>query len=213
MNWQNNMNKENSAIIIFTKNPVEGHVKTRLIPEWGTEGALHLYKDILKKTIESVKQSEIDHIYIYCTPDLENPYLQFCSRQYEIDLVLQRGSNLGERMNNAFVEILNQYSHAIIVGCDCPELNSQDINIANEKLKNEFDIVIGPAEDGGYYLIGMHEPHPEVFENINWGCDSVLDDTRNHISSNDLKSFELEQKWDLDMPDDVHRYFRSRSST
>jgi len=176
------MNKENSAIIIFTKNPVEGHVKTRLIPEWGTEGALHLYKDILKKTIESVKQSEIDHIYIYCTPDLENPYLQFCSRQYEIDLVLQRGSNLGERMNNAFVEILNQYSHAIIVGCDCPELNSQDINIANEKL-------------------------------INWGCDSVLDDTRNHISSNDLKSFELEQKWDLDMPDDVHRYFRSRSST
>ena len=206
------MNKKNSAVIIFSKNPVEGCVKTRLIPEWGTEGALHLYKDVLKKTIESVRQSDIDDIYIYCTPDLDNSFLQFCSRQYDLKLVLQQGNNLGERMSNAFVRILKEYSRAIIVGCDCPELSSRDINIANEKLKSKCDIVIGPAEDGGYYLIGMQEPHPEVFENINWGCDSVLADTRNHIETNNLKPFELEQRWDLDRPEDVHRYFRSRKS-
>ncbi|NNE37284.1 MAG: glycosyltransferase [Gammaproteobacteria bacterium] len=206
------MSNRNNALIIFSKNPVEGKVKTRLVPEWGSEGALKIYKDLLKKTIETVKQSEISDIYIYCTPNLEDSYLQFCSSQYELKLELQKGKDLGERMANAIHDMTQKYSNVIIVGCDCPELSYKDINLAAEKLNVDFDLVLGPSEDGGYYLIGMNNYFPEVFQDIDWGTGSVLSETRRHISEQGLMVYELDTKWDLDRPEDVHRYFRSRQS-
>lgn len=204
------MSNKKSALLIFSKNPVEGKVKTRLIPELGTEGALHLYKDVLKKTIESVKQSKASDFYLFCTPVLDDPFLQFCSRQYDLILELQNGDDLGDRMSNAISKVLKQSSNVIIVGCDCPELTYRDINIALEKLTCGIDVVLGPSEDGGYYLIGMNKLHEELFQNIQWGKDSVLADTREIIETHNLTAYELEMKWDLDRPEDVHRYFRSR---
>jgi rSAM/selenodomain-associated transferase 1 len=206
------MNSEDNAILIFSKNPVEGEVKTRLIPEWGTEGALKIYKDILKKTIETVKQSDVSGIYLFCTPDLDNPFLKFCSLQYELKLELQQGNNLGERMANAIQSVLQQFANVVIIGSDCPELTCNDINLAFDKLNKKYDLVLGPSEDGGYYLIGMNGDYPDIFQGINWGSNNVLSMTRERIKLHHLNAYELEAKWDLDRPEDVHRYFRSRGS-
>ncbi len=204
------MSEQRNAVLIFSKNPVEGDVKTRLIPDWGTEGAMKIYKDVLKKTIETVKLSDEVDVYIYCTPDLDDPFIQFCANQYELKPSLQRGRDLGERMANAIADLMGVYNNVIIVGSDCPELNIKDINLTIEKLNSGHDLVIGPSEDGGYYLIAMNKNLPVVFENIDWGSEEVLSKTRKHIVNHKISAYELEIKWDLDRPEDVHRYFRSR---
>ena len=201
------MTKKDTALLVFTKTPVEGQVKTRLIPIWGTQGALMLYKDLLKSTLETAIASEIEDICLYCTPDKNEPFIQFCSTHYEVDLGLQEGHDLGDKMYNAFTEYLRQYNKVIIIGCDCPGMNREDIKLATKKLSEGVDIVLGPSEDGGYYLIGMGKSHRELFEDISWGTSSVLDETRVKIARLQLECYELKEKWDLDRPEDVYRYF------
>ena len=210
-NLLNHMTKKNNALVIFTKNLIEGQVKTRLIPQWGTEGALLLYKDLLRKTLETVVLTEIDDIYLFSTPDIDDPFIKFCSTHFEIDLKLQKGSDLGEKMANAFSEMLAKYNDVIIIGCDCPEIKRDDINLASSKLNEGVDIVLGPSEDGGFYLIGMSQARNELFENIPWGSPSVLEETRRKITELKLKSYELKEKWDLDRPEDVYRYFENKN--
>lgn len=113
-------------------------------------------------------------------------------------------------MANAIADLMGVYTNVIIVGSDCPELNIKDINLTIEKLNSGHDLVIGPSEDGGYYLIAMNKDLPVVFENIDWGSEEVLSKTRKHIVNHKISAYELEIKWDLDRPEDVHRYFRSR---
>jgi hypothetical protein len=198
--------------VVFSKTPVEGKVKTRLIPNWGTEGAMMLYKDLLKATLETVKASIVEDIYLYCTPEKDDSFIQFCARHFEIGLGIQVGADLGERMLNAFETLFRQYRKVIIVGCDCPGLSVGDIRIAVEKLSDGIEIVLGPSEDGGYYLLGMSRFEKGVFEGIAWGGPSVLEDTRKAISTLQLSKFELKEKWDVDRPEDVYRYFSHRES-
>jgi uncharacterized protein len=199
--------KKDIALLVFTKAPIEGQVKTRLIPKLGTEGALLLYKDLVKKTLETAAASDINDIYLYCTPDIKHPYLKFCSDNFEVGLVLQQGHDLGEKMSTAFVEMFAQYNKVLIIGCDCPVITRHDINLATKKLFEGLDVVIGPSEDGGYYLIGMSQTHTLLFQDINWGTSSVLEETRKKIFQLDLESHELPEKWDLDRPEDIYRYF------
>ncbi|MGK0296813.1 MAG: rSAM/selenodomain-associated transferase 1 [Gammaproteobacteria bacterium] len=206
------MNKKEVALIIFTKTPVEGKVKTRLIPKWGTEGALLLYKDLLKQTLETAKSSNFDDIYLFCTPSIDSPLIKFSAKHFEIKLALQSGIDLGERIFNAFENKLAEYSKVILIGCDCPGITSHDIRTANNKLTEGADVVLGPSEDGGYYLIGLVQNQRYLFDNIKWGEDAVLKETRKKISELNLSAYELPERWDLDRPEDVYRYFEQKQN-
>ena len=206
------MTKNNTALLIFTKTPVEGRVKTRLIPKWGTEGALLLYKDLLKNTLETAISSSIDDVYLYCSPDKDDNFMKFCSTHYDVRLENQIGQDLGDKMFNAFEQKLNEYYKVILIGCDCPGLTADDIELADNKLNHGADIVLGPTEDGGYYLIALMKNHKDLFKNIPWGKPSVLHDTLDIISNLKMIVYELSEKWDLDRPDDVYRYFEQKVS-
>ena len=117
----------------------------------------------------------------------------------------QTGTNLGERMSNAFTEALQSSKYALIIGTDCPALTVKHLNQTFEKLNTDFDVVIGPAEDGGYVLIGVRKANKVLFENINWGTEQVFEQTMFNLSMLKWKSYLLDELWDIDTPEDLHR--------
>ncbi len=167
-----------NALIIFIKNPIRGKVKTRIAATVGDDEALAIYQKLLdftKKTTLSVTVKR----YLFYSEAIENNdtwSLDFFDKKQ------QYGANLGERMKNAFESVFSEgYTKVAIIGSDCLELSPEILNNAFEKLeKNDF--VIGPADDGGYYLIGMNHFMPSVFDNIQWSEAKVFDDTVEKIN-------------------------------
>ncbi|MDQ3020640.1 MAG: TIGR04282 family arsenosugar biosynthesis glycosyltransferase [Bacteroidota bacterium] len=191
-----------NSLIIFAKNPVLGKVKTRLAKDTGEEKALEVYKVLLKKTYQETK-------------DFKEKKFLFLSDFFDKNLfdssfiqVIQTGNDLGEKMKNAFEIIFQKrYTKAVIIGTDCPELDSNIINEAFEKLSH-FDIVIGPAKDGGYYLLGMKEQYAFLFENMKWSDQYVSDETIRRIIQNDLTYHLLKELIDIDDIKDL-KHFKS----
>ena len=200
------MEKDECALLIFSKAPVPGKVKTRLISELGSEGAASLYIELVKKTLLTTEQSSIDSVTMYCTPDENHLFFRSCAANFNLRLQSQKGFDLGDRMANAMMEALDAYSAVIIIGCDCPALSVDDLDQAAEKLASGCNIVLGPSEDGGYYLIGLTGYRAELFEDMVWGRPDVLAITRERVRLLELESFELPAHWDVDKPDDFYRY-------
>jgi rSAM/selenodomain-associated transferase 1 len=162
------------ALLIFTKNIVIGKVKTRLAATIGHEKALAVYDQLLKHTVFITKLLVIKKIVYYSSyiekNDLWNP-------EYYLKKI-QAGNDLGERMNNAFADAFQAgYDKVIIIGTDCPGLNAELITDAFSLL-DKHDIVIGPAEDGGYYLLGMKRLYSDLFKNIHWSTSIVFEETK-----------------------------------
>jgi hypothetical protein len=162
-----------NALIIFTRNPELGTCKTRLALTVGDQSALAIYKFLVQHTLEITKPLKVD-IYVYYSVQIrENDIWDntiFRKKQ-------QKGEDLGMRMQNAFTEVLNMgYERAIIIGSDMYDMNSQDIESAFTELEIN-DFVVGPAEDGGYYLLGMKTVKPALFKNKTWGSETVLKKT------------------------------------
>ncbi|MCG2431467.1 TIGR04282 family arsenosugar biosynthesis glycosyltransferase [Aequorivita xiaoshiensis] len=186
-----------SALIIFTRNPELGKVKTRLAKTIGDENALEIYKFLLKHTAEITKNLNVDKFVFYSENinrnDLWNPDI-FRKK-------LQFGNELGERMKNAFSDVFSMgYESVIIIGSDMFDMDTQDLKTAFVSLQTS-PYVIGPASDGGYYLLGMKQLNTKVFENKVWGTDSVLKSTLN-----DLRQFKytlLDEKNDIDYYEDI----------
>lgn len=192
------MNKEN-LLIIFARNPVLGKVKTRLAQEIGDEKALEVYLKLLEhahKTADHVDASK----QVYYTDNLDEfgllDYFKFEKR-------LQDGSNLGERMHNAIANGLREgYRNIIIIGSDCIEITPQLIDRAFDELQNH-DCVLGPAHDGGYYLIGMKSQLPELFEDKKWSSSDVLLDTILDLQRSDKIYYLLPTLSDIDTKADL----------
>lgn len=185
------------ALIIFTKNPELGKVKTRLAKTVGDQNALEIYKFLLKHTMEITKNLKVDKYVFYS----ENIYKDDIWNSEIFRKKLQSGSDLGERMSNAFSEIFSMgYEIAVIIGSDMMDLQSQDLKTAFDTLQNHR-YVIGPAKDGGYYLMGMKEPNPNIFRDKKWSSDTVLSDTLNDLTQEDY--ILLEEKNDIDHYEDL----------
>lgn len=185
------------ALIIFTRNPELGKVKTRLAKLIGDESALKIYKFLLKHTFEITEKLNVDKYVFYSEnmhrDDIWNPDI-FRKK-------LQTGNDLGERMNNAFSEIFGMgYEKAIIIGSDMFDLNQRDLETAFEALETT-PFVIGPATDGGYYLMGMKELNSEIFQNKDWGTSTVLEATLKDLMGK--KCVLLEERNDIDFYADV----------
>ena len=197
------MSDRDCVLMVFSKAPDPGAVKTRLIPVLGEKKATELYKTLLNKTLQTCRHAGFAAIQLWCYPDTDHPYFSTCSRQFNAELREQRGSDLGERMWCALAESLKQYQHGIIIGCDCPDLSVRDLTTAIAKFKAGYDVVLGPSADGGYYLVGSNEADRNIFRDIPWGTASVLSLTRDRIRELELRCYLLPEHQDIDRPEDL----------
>ena len=188
----------NDVLLIFVKNLIEGHVKTRLADTLGNDAAMDIYKQLLKNTHDTISPFEKDKIVFY-SDFIEDDIWENSLFQKEI----QEGNDLGERMENAFIcSFTAGYNKAVIIGTDCPGINKNILKNAFLKL-NHSDIVLGPATDGGYYLLGMKEEHPILFQEIEWSTDKVLQQTIELCDRNHLSYFLLPELSDVDEEKDL----------
>ena len=189
----------NNALIIFIKNPVLGKVKTRLAATIGNEKALEIYKSLVAHTMEAVKECNAA-VFLYFSDSIEET---ISTQKPGCIKKIQSGKDLGERMLKAFDEVSGLlYQKVVIIGTDCPGINLQLIDEAFAALENS-DVVIGPAADGGYYLLGMNKPYKSLFQNINWSTSAVLNETISRCDESELKYALLEVLHDLDEEKDL----------
>lgn len=193
------------VLMIFCKAPVPGQVKTRLMPDLTADQAADLHRELGIRTLELATSGQLCPVQLWCAPDTGHPFFTAAAADYPVSLKQQQGRDLGERMQNAFDSALTDYSGALLVGCDCPSLTKTDLEDALIALAVN-DVVLSPAEDGGYVLIGLKRPCPELFAGMAWGTSDILTQTRNRIGRNRLRYHELKEQWDLDTPEDLLRY-------
>jgi hypothetical protein len=193
------------VLLVFAKTPKPGFVKTRLIPELGAVGATDLYKKMLHRTLDIANRSKFTSVELCCFPDVSHPEIEDCKRKYSLDARLQQGADLGERMFYAFEHALNQYKYAVLIGCDCPGMTVSDLNDAYSKLESGHNAVLGPAEDGGYFLIGLRQNSRRLFTGIEWGEADVSSVTRSKMIGLSWRWCELSTRWDVDLPADLVR--------
>lgn len=187
-----------NALIIFVKNLIPGHVKTRLATTLGNDAAMNIYQQLLKVVHDNIQGADVDKVVFY-SDFIENDIWQNSIFQKEV----QKGKNLGERMNNAFESLfLAGYEKVVIIGTDCPALDESIIHTAFAKM-SDSDVVIGPATDGGYYLLGMKKLHPFLFQNVEWSTSSVLTQTIDLCKINELTYFLLNELSDIDEEKDL----------
>ncbi len=196
----------NAVLMIFCKAPIPGQVKTRLIPELTAEQAAELHSELSIKTLQRATLSNLCPVELWCAPTIDHAFFAESAATYPLILKQQQGADLGERMHHAFCSALSAYSHALLMGCDCPSLTEHDLEEALTALIQENAVVLAPAEDGGYVLIGVNQPRPKLFGNMPWGTEQVLDETRRRIELCKLRHYELSEQWDLDTPEDLKRY-------
>jgi len=195
-----------AVLMIFCKAPIAGQVKTRLTTELTAEQAMQVHIELTQKTLQLATQNNLCPVQLWCTPSTDHSFFTASAQTYHAILQQQKGDNLGERMNNAFCLALNSYSRALLIGCDCPSLTIQDLEAALIALNQRRCCVLAPAEDGGYVLIGLNQPHPELFDDMPWGTELVLAHTRARLKQYNLRYHALKQQWDLDTPKDLERY-------
>jgi len=196
----------NARILIFAKAPEPGYVKTRLIPALGAEGAADLYIHLLKQTVESVTAANLSPVQLWCAPDSKHAFFQQLANQYHLSLYDQSGTDLGERMYGAAERALKESEAAVLIGADCPLLNDGHLNQSLQWLMDGNDAVVGPAEDGGYVLLGLRQTDAMLFEDMPWGGDQVLKLTRKRLAGLGRHWQELDSLWDLDRPADFKRW-------
>ncbi len=191
---------KNNALMLFVRNPVLGKVKTRLAKTIGDEAALQVYKDLMLHTMKQTENLSCDKFLFYDTTIIENDI--WSDKLYH--KVVQSGEGLGDKMKFAFQQLFDlEYQNIIIIGSDLFDLKEEIIEEAFLKLQNN-DVVIGPAEDGGYYLLGLKKVIPSIFTNKDWGTATVL---RNTLD--DLKEYKvsfLETLNDIDTFEDLQKH-------
>lgn len=191
--------RELAALVIFVRNPVLGKVKTRLAETLGAENAVKIYQKLLQHTHDITKDmSEAKHIFY---ADYINNDDLWENEIYHKEM--QSGFDLGERMKNAFELLFDKgYKEIALIGSDCYELTADVLLTAFDQLKN-VDVVIGPALDGGYYLLGMNILIPQLFENKNWGSNNILSETIMEIHNYNYSLYQLQELNDVDEEKDV----------
>lgn len=186
-----------NLLLIFTRNPELGKVKTRLAKSLGNEKALEIYKFLLHRTKEVTQQLSCDIAVFYSVKVRENDIWE--NQLYKKHQ--QKGNDLGERMYNAFKDSFKKgYEKVAIIGSDLYDLEPKHIETAFAQLDTN-DVIIGPAEDGGYYLLASKKVFPEIFKNKDWGMASVRQKTLNDLEKQTV--FLLPMLNDVDIFDDI----------
>lgn len=192
-------------IAIFARAPVPGEAKTRLVPQLGAEGAARLQRELIRAALAKAIAVPGARTTLWVAGDAGHPFLVECARDAGVPIREQRGADLGARMDAAFADTLTgPKARCVLVGTDCPALATTDLVAALDALATH-DVVVQPAEDGGYVLIGLRAPQPALFAGIDWGTDTVMAATRARIRAASLKALERPTLPDLDTPADYAR--------
>jgi rSAM/selenodomain-associated transferase 1 len=191
-------------VAVFTRAPVAGEVKTRLIPQLGAEGAAALQHAFVRRALATALAAGVGPVSLWCTPDCRHPVFLACAKELDVLLYAQRGIDLGARMFGAFARLGRQHA-TLLIGTDCPALTAVEIRAAAGSLMEGKDAVIVPAEDGGYVLIGLSHPVASLFHRIAWSSDAVMAETRARLRRAGLCWQELAPSWDVDRPEDYER--------
>ena len=194
-----------TRVIIFAKAPIAGIAKTRLIPRLGAAGAAALHAAMVERMVAAATAAAVGPVELACTPDTSHPLFQSLSRRNGVTLSMQGDGDLGERMFRALDRAIVEEGAGIIIGTDCPAMDSQYLHAARTALDNYAPVVVGPAEDGGYVLIGGRVACPAIFQGIEWGTDTVLHATRQVLRARAIGWHELGTLWDVDRPEDLMR--------
>ncbi|WP_308990923.1 TIGR04282 family arsenosugar biosynthesis glycosyltransferase [Mariniflexile litorale] len=188
-----------NALIIFTRNPELGKCKTRLAKSIGDESALYIYKSLLQHTAHVSKEIPVDRFVFYSNSIQKNDIWDATVFRKK----LQQGDDLGSKMENAFLELFQMgYEKIIIIGSDLLDLKKETINNAFDALK-KHKVVIGPAEDGGYYLLGLSNMYHFIFNNKSWSEPKLLEETLTDLEENNILFTTLETLNDIDTYEDL----------
>jgi rSAM/selenodomain-associated transferase 1 len=201
-----------SKLLIFAKAPIAGHAKSRMIPLLGAEGAAQLQQEITHWMLARLMVSQQHHfkydIELWVASDIDHPFFKACVTEFGIKLMLQQGDDLGERQYLALVSALAESDHVVVIGSDVVSLTAIDIQSAFNGLSQGEELVIAPAEDGGYGLIGASRIDWEIFEGISWGGEQVYQGMARNLNHLGYRWQRLAEVWDLDRPDDLRRLGR-----
>jgi rSAM/selenodomain-associated transferase 1 len=190
------------ALIVFLKNPKPGAVKTRLVPALGAEDAAALYRALTEEVLRATvpERGEYETLVFFDPPGAAAAIRAWLPG---LRLFAQSEGDLGVRMSAAFARAFARGARRVaIVGTDTPTVSRHTVAGALDAL-DESDLVLGPAEDGGYYLLALGEPHPELFEGVAWSTPAVLEETRARAKAVGLRFQELERRRDVDTLEDL----------
>lgn len=194
-----------SKIAVFAREPRLGGVKTRLAGEIGPQQALNLYRAMLARLGALLNRGKLAEWDLWVTSNSSHKdFLSICNKT---NIFIQDGNDLGARMDFAIQQALleSHVESVILIGTDCPALTEDYLEQALLALESGVDVVLGPAEDGGYVLVGMRRVLPAVFEDMPWGSDQVLQRTLEALRAHDLSHRLLDVLWDVDRPEDLTR--------
>lgn len=197
-----------AALVIFAKAPVPGQVKTRLCPALTEDEAATLHGSFVLDTLERTKAAaatfklSFDRV-LACAPSSTHVFFRIMEARHGVTLLDQEGDDLGARMRHTFDQLFARgYRQICLVGTDVPSLPLTHYRDAFAGL-TRHDLTLGPANDGGYYLIGMTRPHPALFEHIPWSTDQVLTLTEQKAAAAGLKTALLPRWNDIDTLEDL----------
>ncbi len=193
-----------NCLQIFSKTPVPGQVKTRLQPTLSPQECAQLHKWLLLQTLQVASKSGQDNIQLWCYPTTQHDFITEMQQRFQLELRVQQGFDLGERMLNALNQGLRDNDAVILIGSDCPFFTTDYINEALLLLESDLDMAIGPAKDGGFVLVATNKPMPKkLFEGIAWGKKSVLEETLKRAKDNKIRYEMLQPLQDIDRPEDL----------
>jgi rSAM/selenodomain-associated transferase 1 len=192
-----------SAVIVFARAPVAGAVKTRLIPRLGAPGAARLQQRLTRCALRMARGAHCGPVELHLT----RPHALYRGAKR------QKGDDLGERMQNALALALRRYRSAILIGTDAPALTAADLRRAARWLQGGADVVLAPAEDGGYALIAATRVSSSLFRGMPWGSDRVYAETVKRANQAGLRWRALRTVWDVDRPADLERLRSLRFSS
>ncbi len=194
---------------VFAKAPIPGTVKTRLIPPLTPAQAARLHAAFVEDTLEKVAALDLAR-YLAYAPRPRHQFLLACARRHRARTIAQGHGDLGARMRRVAARLLDRYPKVLIIGTDSPTMPIAFIEEARRRL-DHADLVFGPSEDGGYYLLGQRRLCPDIFQDIAWGGPDVLAATLGKIPR--ARVALLPPWYDIDRPDDLARLRTALATT
>ena len=185
---------------------MSGTVKTRLESALGLQSSLKLHKWLVEDRLKTLARDSLFNVSLHVTDNPRDPYWAHLNLNYSVPIYLQQGNTLGERMLKAVESTLAQNDWVILLGVDCPDLDASYVESAIRELEKGRNLVIGPAEDGGYVLLGLRRVVRDIFYGIDWGTGSVFKQTMSVLDRQGIDSVTLMPLRDLDVIDDYFFY-------
>lgn len=191
------------AIAVMAKAPLAGYAKTRLIPALGATGAARLQRQLTLRTLATARAAGLGPVTLWCAPDTQQRFFRALQRRCGIALRAQPEADLGQRMADVFAAAGDK--PLLLIGTDCPVLDAEHLQQAALALR-AADAVFITTEDGGYYLVGLRRPAPELFAGIAWSTAQVMAQTRARLAALGLRWQEVARLWDIDDAADLARW-------